>query len=281
MSLTRSGEISRQGPTVKVFRYVDDSRTKIYDIDSKNVYADFDMLQKMLGLGAVASIDRPDVMAPPRATQIQVKLAEGVDYKAARGEIEILWQDFAERYAVRCDNLRDIALMRNMQVQTWEERNSGFINAVEKERILMLILFAMISLVAILLVVCIFYMIVQEKTREIGIIRSMGATSSGIAGVFLSYALAIGVVGSLLGTMIGTLFVTYINEFQDFIAENIHPTLRVWSAESYSFDRIPDVVKPFDAAMIVMVAIVASVIGSLVAARKAARIWPVDAIRYE
>ena len=172
-------------------------------------------------------------------------------------------------------------LMKNMQVQTWEQRNAGFINAVEKERILVLILFGLISLVAVLLVGCIFYMIVQEKTREIGIIRRMGATAWGVGQIFVTYALAIGVVGSVIGAAVGALFVRYINEFQDFIAEHIHPTLRVWSPESYSFDRIPNVVKSFDVAAIVAVAIVASVIGSLVAARKAAKIWPVDAIRYE
>ncbi len=281
LPLTRSGEIQKTGSVARLFRYVDDSRTKIYDIDNKNVYADFDLLQRMLGLNAREYVDGSG-FSPPRATQIQVKLAEGVDYKTARVQIKALWQDFAERYAGQCHELRDAVLMtRWMLVQTWEQRNAGFINAVEKERILVVILFALISMVAVLLVGCIFYMIVQEKTREIGIIKSMGATSGGVAGIFLTYALAIGVVGSAVGTTIGTLFVRYINEFQDFIAEHIHPTLRVWSAESYSFDRIPDVVKPFDAMVIVIVAVIASVIGSLVAARKAAKIWPVDAIRYE
>lgn len=279
--LTRQGDITATGPIARLFRYADDSRTKIYDIDSKNVYVDFDLLQRMLGLDPREYVDGSGTSLP-RTTQIQIKLAEGVDYNIARDHIETLWSDFAGRYAERCRDHWDAALLTGyMQVQTWEQRNSGFINAVEKERILVVILFALISMVAILLVGCIFYMIVQEKTREIGIIRSMGATSGGVAGIFLTYALAIGVVGAAIGTTIGTLFVRYINEFQDFIADHIHPTLRVWSPESYSFDRIPDVVKVFDAALIVVVAIMASVIGSLVAARKAANIWPVDAIRYE
>jgi lipoprotein-releasing system permease protein len=124
-------------------------------------------------------------------------------------------------------------------------------------------------------------MIVQEKTREIGIVRSMGATAGGVWCIFVTYALVIGIVGSAMGTTVGVLFVRYINEFQDFIAEVISPELRVWSPENYAFDRIPNIVKPFDAAVIVGIAIFACVIGSLVAARKAANIWPVDAIRYE
>ncbi len=280
MSLTRDGNLSASPVTNRAFRYVDDSRTKIYDIDSKNVYVDFDLLQELLGLGPTELLNS-DQVSPPRATQIQVKLSPGVDYNAARDRIEALWADFAARIAPQCEDPADAAMLRWMQILTWEQRNAAFINAVEKERILVLILFAIISVVAVLLVGCIFYMIVQEKTREIGIIRSMGATARGVAGIFLIYALAIGVVGSAIGVTIGTLFVTYINEFQDFIATHIHPNLRVWSPETYAFDRIPDVVKPLDAVLIVAVAILASVLGSLAAARKAASIWPVDAIRYE
>ncbi len=234
-----------------------------------------------MGLDAREYVDGSGFSAP-RATQIQVKLREGVDYNRARDTIRTLWDDFGARYAVFCpDPVDAYSLIRGMQVQTWEERNAGFINAVKKERILVDILFALISLVAVLLVGCIFYMIVQEKTREIGIVRSMGATAGGVWVIFVSYALVIGIVGSAMGTTVGVLFVRYINEFQDFIAERIDPSLRVWSPENYAFDKIPNIVKPFDAAVIVGIGILACVIGSLVAARKAANIWPVDAIRYE
>lgn len=281
LALTRSGDLSATEPApTRAFRYADDSRTKIYDIDKQNVYVDFDLLQKMLGLHALEYADGSG-FAPSRAAQIQVKLANGVDFNAARDDIDALWQDFAVRMADRCQDPIDAMILKYMQILTWEQRNSAFINAVEKERILVLILFGIISLVAVLLVGCIFYMIVQEKTREIGIIKSMGASSRGVAGIFLIYALGIGVVGSAIGVTIGALFVRYINEFQDFIANHIHPSLRVWSAETYAFDRIPDVVKPFDAVVIVVVAILASIFGSLAAARKAARVWPVAAIRYE
>lgn len=281
-SLTRSGAFKKTEPFIQgFFRYVDDSRTKIFDIDSKNIYVDFDLLQRLMQIDAQEYTDGSGLSAP-RATQIQVKLHEGVDYNQARDTIRTLWDDFGARYAVFCPDPMDAySLIRGMQVQTWEERNAGFINAVKKERILVDILFSLISLVAVLLVGCIFYMIVQEKTREIGIIRSMGATSGGVWVIFVSYALVIGIVGSAMGTVVGVLFVRYINEFQDFIAEKIHPELLVWSPENYAFDKIPNIVKPFDAAVIAGIAVFSCVLGSLVAARKAAKIWPVDAIRYE
>ena len=65
----------------------------------------------------------------------------------------------------------------------------------------MTFLFGIISLVAVFLIFCIFYMIVVEKTKDIGIIKSVGATAGGVAGIFLGYGLAIGIVGASLGLL--------------------------------------------------------------------------------
>lgn len=279
LSVTRFGTVTADPTSTAGLRVVDDSRTKIYDIDAKTVYCDFEWLQRQLGYNAKEYLDGSG-MSPPRATQILIKLTEGADFNSARDRLSILWKEFVDIYEPRIEPDDLMKMRHGMQIQTWEDRNRRFFLAVEKERVLMLILFALISLVAVVLVGCIFFMIVQEKTREIGIIKSMGATSRGVASIFLVYAFAIGVVGSGIGITIGALFVRYINEIQDFLA-SLNPQLRVWSAETYAFDRIPNVVKPFDAMVIVVVAISASMLGSVVAARKAARIWPVDAIRYE
>jgi len=278
LAMTQSGGLPPDPTTRVVMRYVDDSRTKVFEIDKQAVYCDFEYLQELLNLGSLKLVDGGKTA--PRAMQIQIKLAPKVDYRQARDQVASLWASFMSEYAPVLDE-RDFFNMKNIYIRSWEDRNRDFINAVEKERILVLILFAIVSVVAIVLVGCIFYMIVQEKTRDIGIIKSMGATSRGVAGIFLTYAFAVGVVGSALGTTVGVLFVTYINEFQDFIAARIHPSLRVWSPETYSFDRIPNEVPVFDATMIALVAILASIIGSMIAARRASKVWPVDAIRYE
>ena len=89
-----------------------------------------------------------------------------------------------------------------------------------------------------------------------------------------------GIVGGALGSILGTVFVWYINEFQDLIAR-ISPQARVWNPEVYSFDKIPNVVNSPDVAVIYVIAIVASMLGSVIAAVRASRIWPVEALRYE
>src|SRR5205814_7358470 len=94
-----------------------------------------------------------------------------------------------------------------IEVQTWKEVHEDFIHAVEKEKGLVTILFGLISIVAVFLIFCIFYMIVVEKTRDIGIIKSVGATSGGIAASVLGHGMASGIVGGFLGLGAGWLIV--------------------------------------------------------------------------
>jgi lipoprotein-releasing system permease protein len=123
-------------------------------------------------------------------------------------------------------------------------------------------------------------MIVQKKTRDIGVLKALGASGPGIAGLFIVYAATVGVVGSLLGTTIGAAFVWKINEIQDFLI-SINPQLRVWDPSVYTFDRIPNVVKSVNVMTIGIVAVLASMAGSVIPATLAGRVWPVEALRYE
>jgi lipoprotein-releasing system permease protein len=84
----------------------------------------------------------------------------------------------------------------------------------------------------------------------------------------------------LLGLGLGSVFVWNINAIQDFLAR-LSPQLKMWSPEVYSFDRIPEVVKTEDALLIAVLAVVCTMIGSMIPAYVAARVWPVKALRYE
>ncbi|HOB75355.1 MAG TPA: FtsX-like permease family protein [Phycisphaerae bacterium] len=287
-------------------RYVDDCRTGVYDIDSMSVYVSFEQLQDIVNMTAFVPDDRdldelasePEGAAatrpsgpavPARTTQVQIKLKPTVDTRdkvmAARNRVQAIWERVSSEGLAA---LRDAPNVLDriegpvswVKVQTWEEKQARYIGAVEKEKYLVTILFAVISVVAVFLVGVIFYMIVQQKTRDIGIIKSVGATSLGVAGIFLSYGAAVGVVGGAFGTALGTVFVWYINEIQDLLIW-ISPSAQVWNPEVYAFDRIPSEVNPSDAIGIYIAAILASVAGALIAAWKASKVWPVEALRYE
>ena len=278
MPLTLKGQIGVGGPLRQTLRYADDSHTGVHDIDSLCVYVDFDLLQKLLRMDMQART--PEVgggESPARCSQIQIKLAAGADPLAAREKVARAWRAYCDRPEWRHD---DLALMADVEVMTWEQMQAVLLNAVEKERALVTSLFGVISLVAVFLVLCIFYMIVQEKTRDIGILKSIGGSAAGVAGIFLGYGAAIGAVGSVLGVALGWLFVRYVNEIQDWLA-SVHPGLKVWSADVYMFDRIPTTVNASEVVVIVAVAIAASTLGAAAPAWRAARTWPAEAVRFE
>jgi len=268
------------GGTTLICRFSDDCRTGVYDIDSMAAYIDFDELQRLLGMGyrELPDEDTGEIAKLyARASQVQIKLKPDADVLATRNAIRGKWDEF---YTPRLDLVQNKSLLTGVEVLTWEEKQAKFIAAVEKEKYLVTVLFGIISLVAVLLVGCIFYMIVQQKTRDIGIVKSVGATSLGVAGIFISYGAAVGVVGGAIGTVIGVVFVHYINEVQDLLAR-VSSSAVIWNPEVYIFDRIPNEVNPVHAVAIYLVAILASMVGSLIAAGKAARVWPVEALRYE
>ncbi|RJP37067.1 MAG: FtsX-like permease family protein [Phycisphaerales bacterium] len=258
-------------------RYVDDSRTKVYEIDSVSVYVDFEWLQYSLMMDRQQREDGSEI--PARCSQLLVSLKPGVDYNAARDRIATVWASF--RDDLRLNPLSTEAqLLDLVDIQTWEERQRPFISAIEKEKVLMMVLLGLISFVSIAVVGCVFYMIVDKKTRDIGILKALGASAGGVAMTFILFAVVVGAVGSLLGAAGGSAFVYYINDIQDWLA-SLNPALRVWSPDVYSFDTIPNVVKPLVASSVIVIAVLASVIGAAFPAGKAGLVWPAETLRYE
>ncbi len=272
-------------PVKKRFRYADDSRTGIYDIDSQHVYVDFDVLQSLLHMDEAERVDdKGNVIGrvPARCSQIQLKLKPGLtpqQVQAVCRRMEETYHGYLRDSSLSLD-LQERRLVELIDAMTWEESQAHIIAPVEKERILVTILFGIISLVAVALILCILYMIVLQKTRDIGVVKAMGASSTGVATIFVFYGACVGLVGAVFGGILGAIFVTYINEIQDFLV-SINPAWRVWDLKVYSFDRIPSVVEPFDAISIGTIAVVSATLGSVAAAVRAGGMQPVEAIRHE
>jgi len=280
LPLTRTGDVSPEPPPKPAFRYADDSRTGIHEIDSRNVYIKFEELQRLLSMGTLERID--GTLTGARCSQIQIKVVPriGDDRDALmkiKNRIREIWRAFVDE--APADPI-EANLLQQVDVMTWEEMQRSYIAAIEKEKFLVLIMFGVISIVAVFLILCIFYMIVQEKTRDIGIIKSVGGSAEGVAAVFLAYGAGIGLVGCLIGALLGITFVEHINDVQEWLAR-INPAWRVWSPETYSFDKIPDTWKWNEVLWICLLGIGASIAGATLPALRAARTWPVEALRYE
>ncbi len=277
LPLSPSGNPKGEPPVVVPMRYVDDSRTGIFEIDRMSVYVDFDMLQHKLAMDPQPRVGGG--LTKPRASQLLIALHDGANLNDARDNINKAWSTFTLSIASELTDY-DIRAISFVEAYTWEDLQRSFIAAVEKEKVLVTILFSLISMVAIVLIGCIFYMIVEKKTRDIGILKALGASGKGVATMFIAYAAAVGVFGSILGIAIGCAFVWNINDIQDLLA-SINPQLRVWSPDVYSFDKIPEVVKRADAIWIAIFAVLSSMLGSIIPAYIAGKIWPVNALRYE
>ena len=164
------------------------------------------------------------------------------------------------------------------EVQTWQELHRTYLSAIENEKGLMVILFAIISLVAVFMIFCIFYMVVAEKTRDIGTIKAVGAPSYGIAQIFVGYGTVIGVIGGLLGFLFSYAIVHNINELHGWLAA--HGWV-IWNPEVYLFDTIPNRMNPREVIIVVAIAISSSIAGALLPAIKAAAKQPVESLRWE
>jgi lipoprotein-releasing system permease protein len=259
---------------------VDDSRTQIWQYDNNYVYVPFKQLQLDLGMQSTdATLDTGEkITIPDRTTEIHIRMKTGYTDDAslvvARGRIEEVVDKVGEEH-----ESTNILGTGHPYVETWLESQAVWINAIENEKMLTVMLFGVISVVAIFLIFCIFYMIVLEKTRDIGIIKSVGASSAGVAGIFLWYGLTIGIIGSGLGLLLSYVIVHNINEMHAWLGRAFG--VQIWNPEVYLFDKIPNQMSSTDIQWIVPIAILASVLGALIPAIAAGRQNPVESLRWE
>ena len=128
-------------------------------------------------------------------------------------------------------------------------------------------------------ILAIFYMIVVEKTRDIGILKSLGASSRGVMTIFLSYGVSLGVVGAGVGVVVGLLFVRYINEIERTLTWVTGR--KVFDETIYYFPSIPTKIHPLMVFWVAVGAVTIAVLASVLPARRAAGLHPVRALRSE
>lgn len=228
------------------FTVVDFYESKMSEYDSQFVFVPLHELQLLRGMGDSVSA-------------IQIKLKPGADADAVCSKLQDEFPYFA--------------------VSTWREKQGPLLAAVQMESAVLNLLLFMIIAVAGFGILATFFMIVVEKTRDIGILKSLGASSGGILGIFLSYGLSLGIVGSGVGTIIGLLFVRYINNIRSGVEWLTGQ--KVFDPAIYYFYKIPTIVEWGTVAWIVGGSLLIAVMASVLPALRAALLHPVEALRYE
>ena len=116
-----------------------------------------------------------------------------------------------------------------------------------------------------------------EKTKDIGILKSLGAPNRGVLSIFLAYGLGLGIVGSGVGMILGLTIVANLDAIADSVGQIMGEP--IFDPTVYYFQEIPAIVKPFTVAWIVLGAMMIAVLASILPARRAARLHPVEALR--
>jgi len=174
--------------------------------------------------------------------------------------------------------LRDLGIPA-VRFMDWRERNAGFFSVLQVERNMMFIILSIIIVVAAFNIISGLIMLVKDKGREIGILRTMGATQGAILRVFLITGASIGVVGTLAGCLFAVLFCWRIDDIRRFVAWLTDTN--IFDPSVYYLTRLPADLNWQTTAIIVVMALVLSVLATLYPSWRASRLDPVEALRYE
>ena len=235
-------------PAYDRFAVSDYIKTEMSEYDSNYVYAPLTHLQRLRAMD-------------DQVSAIQIKLKDYGDAKRVKERLEELFG--AER----------------LMVNTWEDKQGPLLSAIRIEKGILNVLLFMIIAVAGFGILAIFSMIVVEKTRDIGILKALGASRGGIMRIFLGYGLLLGLVGAGCGTALGLWFTEHINEIERCLSSLTGH--QVFDRTIYYFDRIPVDVQPLSVILVNVGAVAIAVLFSVLPALRAAMLHPVRALRFE
>ncbi|MBL8763413.1 MAG: ABC transporter permease [Phycisphaerae bacterium] len=294
--------VARKLPVANEFR------SGLYEIDRKTVLIELGELQRMLRMdaarGLAGGIDRyaierrdsqpagageasggteffPEPRTtgdqPARITTLLVKAKPGFSPDQLSRRCEEIYATFAAAHAGEVPPAE--AMRTGGQIATWEARHADMIAAVKKETGLVLFLLGFISLTAVFLILAIFWAMVSEKTRDIGVLRAIGAGRAGVAWLWLRYGLAIGVIGTIGGGALAYAVVLNINSIHEWMGRALG--FQIWDPKVYYFTDIPSKVDLDKAVIVLLGGVLFSVAGALWPAVRAARMDPVRSLRFE
>lgn len=165
------------------------------------------------------------------------------------------------------------------QVYGWEQMNKQFLDVLAMEKTMMFFLLVFIVLVAAFSIMNTLITVVVQKTREIGVLKSLGATSGAVMRIFLFQGLIVGLIGNCAGMLLGILVVTYRNGILTFGNQLLGRDL--WPAQFYFFAELPGRIVIDDLIVIGVVSVLLCTLGAVIPAFRAARLDPAKALRYE
>lgn len=208
------------------------------------------------------------------AHAVMIKLNSSADGKSVLAEIENVWKKFAVEKLGWSNNM-----LSYVQAKSTVELQRRLVDEYRKQMGMLMVVFGVISVGVIFLISCIFYMMILTRQKDIAIIKSFGGGAVTIATIFLSFGLAIGIAGSMLGVGFGYIFTKNVNQIEHWIS--VVSGMKIWKSSIYMFDKIPNELDVNAVVWVTLASLIAAVIGAVVPAVVASKINPVKILRYE
>lgn len=242
----------REGDVAMSFRVVDYFRSGLSDFDRCTVYIPLEAAQKLT--------ETPDAV-----TGFQVAVAEG-------HQLEVVKQRISKTLSAG-----------NFTVKTWAESRKALLAAIAMERIVWTVVLGSMLLVAGFAIMAVLALLVIQKRRDIGIIRSIGGGVGGIATVFVGYGVALGLVGASIGLALGYLTVRHIDIIEAVVFKHTGytPWPRTAPNEVFYFDKIPCECSLSYMLTFFVIAVLIALFASIYPALRAAKLDPIQTLRWE
>jgi len=264
--LTARGALAQAGTDMvntKTFYFSDQSTTGLPRIDGSFVYLPFEQAQVLCGMAG----------STKRASRLHIRFKPDVKIQAGCEKVQSLWQKFKQDKAGETQAYS----LDTVTVQSWKQYRRSSIAPLENEQTEMSVMFGFVGITTVFIVLVVFYMIISHKSKDIGILKSIGVSNIDIIELFSGYAFMVGIIGSGFGLLAGWIFLLKINPIEDWLFE--HFGFQLWDRTIYAIGDIPNQVEFKILAIIVVSAIVACLLGALIPSLQAARQKPVETLQ--
>jgi len=261
--LTARGALAGIGgkPNTQGFYLSDLSLSGIARVDDSLVYIPLEQAQLLCMSGS-----------EKRVSAIYIRFAPHVGVSEGTDRVAELWRQFKQAQAGALNS----NLLDTVKVQDWKGYRRAVIAPMEKEQTLLGLMFVLVGVTTVFIVFVVFYMIVTNKRRDIGILKSVGASNLSVLALFSGFAFNVGLIGSCTGTLLGWLFLARINRIEQWLYE--HFGWQLWDRTIYAIGEIPSRIEPQVIATVICSAIAACMMGALVPSYLAARLRPVETL---
>ena len=264
--LTAKGALAQAGTDLvntKTFHYSDRSSSGLPRIDGALIYLPFEQVQMLCGMAGPTK----------RVSWLHIKFEQGINVPAGCEKVRTLWQKYRKEMA----DQSQVYLLETVSVQSWKEYRRESIAPMENEQTELMIMFGFVAITTVFIILVVFYMIISHKSKDIGILRSIGVSGMGILELFSGFAFLVGLFGSGVGLFTGWLFLLNINRIEDWLFEKCN--FQLWDRTIFAIGDIPNKVDIKVLMVIALSAIFVCLVGAFVPSWQAARRKPAETLQ--